>query len=144
MTTKVSASVLANTAVTSGNYGSSNTVPTFTVDAQGRLTFASNTSISIPTSQITGLATSATTDTTNASNILTGTLASARVAQLNQYTTSSANSLNTLNVSGSSSYFTVYQSGTKLYVAYNGSAVFSIDSTGNITALNNVSGFTTP
>jgi hypothetical protein len=36
---------LANTAVTAGSYGSGSQVATFTVDAQGRLTSASNTSI---------------------------------------------------------------------------------------------------
>jgi len=36
---------LANTAVTTGTYGSSNYVPTFTVDQQGRLTAASETEI---------------------------------------------------------------------------------------------------
>lgn len=36
---------LANTAVTLGNYGSATAVGTFTVDAQGRLTAAANTSI---------------------------------------------------------------------------------------------------
>jgi hypothetical protein len=36
---------LANTAVTTGTYGSSNYVPTFTVDQQGRLTSASETEI---------------------------------------------------------------------------------------------------
>lgn len=43
---------LANTAVSEGSYGSANTVATFTVDQQGRLTVAANTSISISVSQI--------------------------------------------------------------------------------------------
>ena len=46
---------LASTAVTAGNYGSSSSVGTFTVDAQGRLTAASNSSISITASQVTDL-----------------------------------------------------------------------------------------
>jgi hypothetical protein len=45
---------LDNTAVTAGSYGAANTVATFTVDAQGRLTVAGNTSISIISSQVSG------------------------------------------------------------------------------------------
>jgi len=46
---------LANTAVTAGNYGSSSSVGTFTVDAQGRLTAAANSAIAITASQVTDL-----------------------------------------------------------------------------------------
>jgi hypothetical protein len=42
MTTKVKPSVLADTEITLGTYGSATAVPSFTVDAQGRLTAASS------------------------------------------------------------------------------------------------------
>lgn len=43
---------LDNTTVVAGNYGSASSLPSFTVDAQGRITAASNTSIAISSSQI--------------------------------------------------------------------------------------------
>ena len=45
---------LANTAVTAGSYGNASTVGSFTVDAQGRLTSASNSSIAISVSAVSG------------------------------------------------------------------------------------------
>jgi hypothetical protein len=62
---------LANTTVTGGSYGNASTVGTFTVDAQGRLTAASNTTVSIPISAINNLGTnvaSALANTTNSTN----------------------------------------------------------------------------
>ena len=62
---------LDNTAVTGGSYGAAGSVGTFTVDAQGRLTAASNTAISITASQISDRATNLVTGLTGTANEIT-------------------------------------------------------------------------
>jgi len=59
---------LGNTAVTAGSYGGAGTVGTFTVQADGRLTAASNTAISITASQISDRTTNLVTGLTGTAN----------------------------------------------------------------------------
>ena len=71
---------LAASGVTAATYGSASQVPVFAVDTYGRLTSVTNTSIAIAAGAVSGLAASATTDTTNATNITSGTLPTGRLS----------------------------------------------------------------
>jgi hypothetical protein len=65
---------------TAGTYGSASSVPVFTTNAQGQVTGVTPTGIAISSGAVSGLAASATTDTTDASNITTGTLGTSRLS----------------------------------------------------------------
>lgn len=58
---------LADTAVAAASYGSATQVATFTVDAQGRLTTASNTNIAIANTAVSGLGTMSTQNSNSVS-----------------------------------------------------------------------------
>ena len=74
-TTATLATVNTNT----GTWGGASHVPVLTIDGKGRVTAASQSSIAIASGAVSGLAASATTDTTNAANISSGTLPAARL-----------------------------------------------------------------
>jgi hypothetical protein len=70
---------IANTG-TAGTYGSASSVPVFVTNAQGQVTSVTNTGIAISSGAVSGLAASATTDTTDANNITSGTLGTSRLS----------------------------------------------------------------
>jgi hypothetical protein len=64
---------------TAGTYGSASSVPVLVTNAQGQVTSVTPTAIAIAADAVSGLAASATMDTTDAANITSGTLPVARL-----------------------------------------------------------------
>ncbi len=98
------AMTLANTTVVPGPYGSTTLIPTFTVDAKGRLTVAANVTPSIATSELTGTLQAAqfpalTGDVTTVAGALATTLASTGVTP-NPYGSATAIATFTVDAKG--------------------------------------------
>lgn len=72
---------LANTAVTAATYGTASSVSQVTVDAQGRITSATNVAIAIANSAVSGLGTMS-TQNANAVAITGGTFANANITSV--------------------------------------------------------------
>ena len=146
--TKIDGSVLANTGVTSGNYGGSSTIPTLNIDGQGRIVSATNTTISVANTLITGLITSGQIATVSNTQI-TGTLTSSQLSntdvtagtyggstqipvvtidQQGRITSASNTTVSTtINLSGTTGSGSVSGGGTLTFASNNG---FVVSSTG--------------
>jgi hypothetical protein len=138
-----------------GNFNINGTLTAGGISDLGSLTAASLTVSG--NSTFTGTTTHTGTATFNGSAAFNGTTTVPTTATGDNSTSAASTALVTNKIAaitsvanavqlttGSSNYFTVYQSGTKLYFAYNGSTIASIDSSGNLIAKANITAYGTP
>ena len=121
--------LLGVSGVTAATYGSASQVPVFAVDTYGRVTSVTNTSIAIASGAVSGLAASATTDTTNASNISSGTLPTARLS--GSYT----------GITGVGTLAAGTWNGTTIGIAYGGTGLTATPTNGQL-LIGNGTGYT--
>jgi hypothetical protein len=111
---------IANTGLAANTYGSVSEVAQITFNAQGQATAVNNLAIAIAAANVSGLAASATTDTTNANNITSGTLNNARTTAT---ATNGASTIIARDINGSFSA----NLGAFVSVSGDGSAVTSLN-----------------
>jgi len=119
---------LGTSGVTAATYGSASQVPVFAVDTYGRVTSVTNTAIAIAAGAVSGLAPSATTDTTNAANITSGTLPTGRIS--GSYT----------GITGVGTLTAGTWNGSTIGTAYGGTGLTATPSNGQL-AIGNGSGY---